>query len=1070
MRESQIRDLRKETEHMFYHGFDNYMKHAFPEDELRPLTCRPLTRDRLNPAHIELNDVLGNYSLTLIDSLSTLAIMSSSESAGSKAWLYFQDGVSDFVKLYGDGSDGPSGRGERSRGFDIDSKVQVFETVIRGLGGLLSAHLFAVGDLPIRGYAPPEEEATFAKAWDKRSFFADSHGIKWDNGFVYDGQLLRLAVDLGNRILPAFYTQTGLPYPRVNLRHGVQFYANSPLHAAFSDSRDEARGNRRQLIPEITETCSAGAGSLVLEFTVLSRLTGDGRYEELAKRAFWAVWARRSDIGLIGAGIDAESGRWVNSYTGIGAGIDSFFEYAFKSYVLLSSGQRPEYDSNSPWSILDGYYTPLSDHEHSADAFLEVWRESQASIKRHLYRGAGYQHPHFIQGDIYTGATRAFWIDSLSAYYPGLLTLAGEIDEASKVHLLATALWTRFSALPERWNVATGNIENGLSWWGGRPEFVESTYYLYRATKDPWYLHVGEMVLRDIKRRCWTKCGWAGLQDVRTGELSDRMESFFLGETAKYMFLLYDPSHPLNALDAPFVFSTEGHPLIIPKAPTTKAATDRRPAQQPHEMSTIAGICQKPPIPPSLTGSSTAARGDLFHAASLARLHLMPSRGQVEGAILDYASDHPSVSLSDLSSPSNYTLYPWTLPPELVPYDATSAPMAIRPTLDISFPPLPSMVLGPGSLERIRDGILIKSIGGLRLGLIQDVPPEDMTMAPSVDSFRIQVINNLPLGKDEKVYLSRETVFDILNPADPNFTRIRDSTMLDIVVDVSPEISRRRNASTAAQTSDAAAEHRDTLAREQPLSSYSDQKLGSAYAHASSVRAALSTLMDHVSSMLRDDPATSLPSGPSQSKVSTVRLAIPAITSAGRGSGPLPDVEEATLFSQSGKPSPERLTWSTIYFSDETCDERLPLNVVRNHQVIVMKRGGCSFSQKLKNLPAFRPGRSALQIVIVVSYDEMDDVFGMGHSRSDPSVFDESAVPALLSQAAVLAGPYLSRPHLDEFQVTAGGTPRQQPVSMVMVGGGDDTYELLRSAAAIGIKRRYHMRSQGIPISNLYII
>ncbi|EHA25982.1 mannosyl-oligosaccharide 1,2-alpha-mannosidase, partial [Aspergillus niger ATCC 1015] len=278
------------------------------------------------------------------------------------------------------------------------------------------------------------------------------------------------------------------------------------------------------------ETCSAGAGSLVLEFTVLSRLTGDGRYEELAKRAFWAVWARRSDIGLIGSGIDAESGRWVHSYTGIGAGIDSFFEYAFKSY-------------------------------HSADAFLKVWEKSHASIKRHLYRGEGHQHPHLIQGDIFTGATRAFWIDSLSAFYPGLLTLAGEVDEAIGIHLLTTAVWTRFSGLPERWNVATGDIEQGLSWYGGRPEFVESTYYLYRATKDPWYLHVGEMVLRDLKRRCWTKCGWAGIQDVRNGELNDRMESFFLGETAKYMFLLYDFDHPLNKLDQPFVFSTEGHPL-----------------------------------------------------------------------------------------------------------------------------------------------------------------------------------------------------------------------------------------------------------------------------------------------------------------------------------------------------------------------------------------------------------------------------------------------------------------------------------------------------------------------------
>ena len=125
---------RKDTEHMFYHGFDNYITHAFPEDELRPLSCRPLVRDRDTLANAGLNDVLGNYSLTLIDSLSSLAILSSSPDDGARAWAHFQDGVRDFVKLYGDGSDGPAGQGERSRGFDIDSKVQVFETVIRGLG------------------------------------------------------------------------------------------------------------------------------------------------------------------------------------------------------------------------------------------------------------------------------------------------------------------------------------------------------------------------------------------------------------------------------------------------------------------------------------------------------------------------------------------------------------------------------------------------------------------------------------------------------------------------------------------------------------------------------------------------------------------------------------------------------------------------------------------------------------------------------------------------------------------------------------------------------------------------
>ncbi|OJJ34346.1 hypothetical protein ASPWEDRAFT_42326 [Aspergillus wentii DTO 134E9] len=1055
MRPGQVRELRKETEHMFYHGFENYMKLAFPEDELRPLSCKPLTRDRDDIANAELNDVLGNYSLTLIDSLSSLAILSSGDDGGDRAWSHFQNGVKEFVKLYGDGSKGPAGQGERARGFDIDSKVQVFETVIRGLGGLLSTHLFAVGDLPIKGYAPPETEAVFARAWNKSLFSKDRVGIKWDDGFIYDGQFLRLAVDLANRILPAFYTDTGLPYPRVNLRHGVQrhpFYPNSPLNAA-TDTCNSTDGERCQKNPrlstETTESCSAGAGSLVLEFTVLSRLTGDGRYEELAKRAFWAVWARRSEIGLIGSGIDVESGRWVHPYTGIGAGIDSFFEYAFKSYVLLSSGERPPHDSKSPWQALDDYFLPLSEFEHSAGAFLEAWEYSHASIKRHLYRGEGYQHPHVIQGDVFTGATRAFWIDSLSAFYPGLLTLTGDLDEAIEIHMLYTAVWTRFAGLPERWNVATGNIEGGLSWYPGRPEFVESAYYLYRVTRDPWYLHVGEMVLRDIKRRCWTRCGWAGLEDVRNGELKDRMESFFLGETFKYMFLMYDPTHPLNTLDRPFVFSTEGHPLIIPKYTTTHS--HQRREQRPVNNKSSELSCPLAPTSPALGVSYTAARSDVFHAASLARLHLMPDRGVVEGAILEYAKDHPSTSISDLASPTNYTFYPWTLPPELVPFNATSSLMTNRPTLDISFPSLPGMVMGPGSLERVRDGILIKTIGGLRLSMVQDVPLHNTAEDEDDDGFRVQVINNVPLGKDEKVYLSREITLDILDPTDPNFARVRDSAMIDIVIDVLPaELLRRRNDSD--NRSEPAAEHgrKQVIHKPAPV----DDKPGSVDTAPSNMRAVLSSLVNSLSSLLRDEAQME-----SSQNQTPLRLTLPAAMSSGLGSAPIPSVEDATTVSFSGDLSKSRLSWSTIYFADEICDYNILREVAQNHQILVIKRGGCSFSQKLKNIAAYPPSRSALKLVIVVSYDDIAD--------EDP---ESTAASQSRPLAAVRAEPSLVRPYLDESQVTVGGSPRRHPIPMVMMGGGEQTYELLRQAKAIGIKRRYTVRSQGIPISNLYIV
>ncbi|KAJ5895545.1 hypothetical protein N7495_007236 [Penicillium taxi] len=1042
MRNDQIKDLRQETERMFYHGFQNYLTHAFPEDELRPISCRALTRDQTNNDH---NDVLGNYSLTLIDSLSTLAILSSSPESGDQALAHFQNGVESFVRLYGDGSPGPAGQGERARGFDIDSKVQVFETVIRGLGGLLSSHLFAVGELPITGYQPSEQEAAFASAWDKSSFSDKDHGIPWNNGFVYDGQLLRLAVDLADRLLPSFYTKTGLPYPRVNLRHGIPFYENSPLNFKKPSSKN---GQKSQFayLTEITETCSAGAGSLVLEFTVLSRLIGDGRYEELAKRAFWAVWSHRSEIGLIGFGIDAESGKWVGSYAGIGAGIDSFYEYAFKSHVLLSEGERPPFNPNSPWKSLDNHYTPLTEYHHSAYAFLQVWEDSHSSINRHLYRGEGYQHPHLIVGDFMTGATRAFWIDSLSAYYPGLLALDGKLDEAIQIHLLTTAIWTRFSGLPERWNVATGDIDNGLSWYGGRPEFIESTYYIYRATQDPWYLHVGEMVLRDIKRRCWTKCGWAGLGNVQTGEMIDRMESFFLGETAKYMFLLFTPQHPLNHLDAPWIFNTEGHPLIIPKK--TRVAPLRR-GQSPSVPNFAGNTCQAIPIPSTFGGSVTASRSDIFHAASLARLHLRP-QSSAQGPILSQSPEHSSVSVSDLSSPSNYTFYPWTLPPHFVPSDATSSPMVIRPTLDISFPTIPGgLNLGPGALERVQDGIFIKAIGGLRFSMIQDVPLGDQA-DKNEDGYRVQVINNVPLGKDEKVYLSRQLTFDVVDPYDPHFTRIRDTTVLDLVIDALPEISRRRNGSayprTEAKTADDSQNPQSHLHGSKPVANPVVE---------SPMKTMLSSLVNSVSSLLRDDTNQPAP----------IRLSLPATIPTGVGAAPLPEVDDATTVPLFGSQPTTHLSWSTIYFADELCNERILRDIVQTHEVLVIKRGSCTFSQKLRNIAAYRPGRAALKLVVVVSYDVTPE-----EAKIEEELYDDENPEPVPHLAALRAESTLIRPHIDESQITASGIPRNNPVSMVMVGGGDETYELLRTATGIGIKRRYRMRSQGVPITNLYII
>ena len=95
-----------------------------------------------------------------------------------------------------------------------------------------------------------------------------------------------MAHDLAERLLPAFdKTDTGIPFPRVNLRHGlpevcmIKYETLGEVTIFLQDGR--------------TTTCTAGGGSLLLEFSLLSRLLGDPIYEIYARRAVAGLYARR---------------------------------------------------------------------------------------------------------------------------------------------------------------------------------------------------------------------------------------------------------------------------------------------------------------------------------------------------------------------------------------------------------------------------------------------------------------------------------------------------------------------------------------------------------------------------------------------------------------------------------------------------------------------------------------------------------------------------------------------------------------------------------------------------------
>ncbi|XP_003374980.1 glycosyl hydrolase family 47 [Trichinella spiralis] len=97
-----------------------------------------------------------------------------------------------------------------------------------------------------------------------------------------------------------------------------------------------------------------------------------------------------------------------------------------------------------------------------------------------------------------------------------------------------------------------------------RPEAIESWFYLYRITKDPIYQDWGWQVFQAIEKHAKQVNGYCSVQSVLVEEPKciEKMESFFLAETLKYLYLLFDDDNSTLTLDE-YVFNTEGHPLPI---------------------------------------------------------------------------------------------------------------------------------------------------------------------------------------------------------------------------------------------------------------------------------------------------------------------------------------------------------------------------------------------------------------------------------------------------------------------------------------------------------------------------
>jgi mannosidase alpha-like ER degradation enhancer 2 len=343
--------------------------------------------------------------------------------------------------------------------FDHDVYVKNFEITIRMLGGLLSSYQLT---------------------GDKR--------------------LLVMAEDLGNRLLPAFNSPTGMPYVFVNLKTGA-------TRGAVSNP--------------------AEIGTLLIEFGTLSKLTSKPIYFEKAKKALVELYSRRSPIGLVGSGINVETGAWTDPSSHVSGLIDSYYEYLLKCSVLFGDKDC-----------------------------ASMWKQSSAALNKYVAddstNGLWYGSV-----DMNTGARTATHFGALDAFLPSVLALSGDLDRAKRLQESSYKMWTTFGIEPEEMDYSTMKVVEGG--YPLRPEIMESAYYLYHYTKDPRYQEMGRTIFDSLVKYCRTDAGFAALKDVQTKEQKDNMESFFFAETLKYSYLLFAPEKTLDFNKV--VFNTEAHPI-----------------------------------------------------------------------------------------------------------------------------------------------------------------------------------------------------------------------------------------------------------------------------------------------------------------------------------------------------------------------------------------------------------------------------------------------------------------------------------------------------------------------------
>ena len=346
-----------------------------------------------------------------------------------------------------------------------------------------------------------------------------AYELSKDKIFLTKGQ------ELADKMMFAFdkNPRTGLPCTTINLGGGTCTYASWTGNAAIL----------------------AEFGTIQLEYKYLAYHTGEIRYWNVVERIMGLMRKVDKPHGLYPVFMSPNGGSWTSQKITLGALGDSFYEYLIKQWLITKKKEpylREMFDS----AMLSIARKLVQRSSPSGFVYIADWSGAALTHKMdHLACFAGAMYA--------VGAQDGGQYDN---EYMALAEALGETCYKMYANTV-TGLSPEFVQFVGGRDMAT---PRQASYNIGRPEAVETWFYMWYYTRDPKWREMGWRVFEAFEKYASTGSGWTALPDVdNPRRRDDKMESFVLAETVKYMYLLFDPDYPIPL--EKYVFNTEAHPL-----------------------------------------------------------------------------------------------------------------------------------------------------------------------------------------------------------------------------------------------------------------------------------------------------------------------------------------------------------------------------------------------------------------------------------------------------------------------------------------------------------------------------